>query len=89
MQQQSTDRENQLTLPLSITTFSGSFHNYLEQYHLLWCEVARMARVPVIVVWSIDHDLPVSSDHAQSVRTGLRILTGVPFDGPIQTSHSR
>lgn len=78
------DSSEQKSAPLNEVTVN-SFHTYLTQYRLLWIEVARASGVPVLTVWSIDHNLAVEAVQALRVRNGLYQLTGVPYDGPIPT----
>ncbi len=62
---------------------SASFHDYLNRYRLLWHDIAQVAGVPALVVWSIDHGLVVSQDNARRVCSAVRAMTGVPFTGSI------
>ena len=62
---------------------SLSFHDYLNRYKLLWHDIAQVAGVPALVVWSIDHGLIVSQTNARRVCSALRAMTGVPFTGSI------
>ncbi len=62
---------------------SASFHDYLNRYRLLWHDIAQVAGVPALVVWSIDHGLVVSRENARRVCYALRAMTGVPFTGSI------
>lgn len=78
------DSSEQKSAPFPHSTVN-SFHSYLTQHRLLWIEVARAAGVPVLTVWSIDHNLAVEAVQAVRVRNGLYQLTGVPYDGPIPT----
>ncbi len=63
---------------------SYSFPEYLHDHRLLWADVAHVAGVPAIVVWSIDHGLAVSAAHARMVRAAVETMTGIPFTGAIQ-----
>ncbi len=58
---------------------ASAFHAYLQRYRLLWNDVARVAGVPTLVVWSMDHGLTVSSANARRVYAALHALTGTPF----------
>ncbi len=78
----STRMEEQDTQTLPILP-SVSFHDYLKRYKLLWHDIAQVAGVPALVVWSIDHGLVVSQNNARRVCSALRAMTGVPFTGSI------
>lgn len=75
------------TAPIPFSPLTD-FHSYLVQHRLTWVQVARAAKVPVLVVWSIDHGLLVDSVQAASVRRGLTLLTGEVFSGVIATASS-
>ncbi|MBA2396830.1 MAG: hypothetical protein H0V70_29230 [Ktedonobacteraceae bacterium] len=76
------DQPTEVLIPVSRPL---SFHDYMVRYKLLWSDVARVAGVPALVVWSIDHKMAVSAKHATVVRAALEIITGIPFTGSIQT----
>jgi hypothetical protein len=80
------DISEQKTAPLP--SGATAFHAYLTENRLSWVEVARVSGVPVLVVWSIDHGLPVENKQAFRVRTGLYVLTGTFYTGLITTSAS-
>lgn len=83
MQDASRDIANQPTTVYSVVP-PLSFQTYMQQYRLLWSEVASVAAVPGIVVWSMEHGLAVSARHAEMVRSAVEKMTGVPFPGSIR-----
>lgn len=74
--------DEQETQPLPIFT-GNQFQAVLDRYQLSWFAVAQAARVPVAPVWRIARGLPITPEHEQLVRHGLRRLTGVPYTGRI------
>lgn len=57
--------------------------NYLERHKLTIRDVARASYVRLMVVWNVLHDNPILPDDAAKVRTGLFLLTGERYRGPI------
>jgi hypothetical protein len=77
------DGVQQRAFPLPVSPPTNDVHRYILFYKLLWMDIARVASVPALTVWSIDHGLCVRSDHADRIRKALQRLTGVAFTGPI------
>ncbi len=73
----------QNTLPLPLAPPTNDVHLYITSHRLLWIQIAKVASVPSLTVWSIDHGLCVTREHADRVRQALKTLTGVAFMGPI------
>ena len=80
---QSHDEAKQRAFPLPVSPPTNDVHRYILTHKLLWIDIARVASVPALTVWSIDHGLYIRRDHADRVRKALQTLTGVPFTGPI------
>jgi hypothetical protein len=77
------DGAQQQTFSLSLSSTTNDFHGYITSHKLLWFQIAKVASVPAITVWGIDHGLYVTREHADLVRQALKTLTGVPFTGQI------
>jgi len=76
--------DNQPALPFS-TSPTNTFHEYLHFHRLLWTDVAKVALVPAITVWSVDHGLHIHVEHAKRICNAVERMTGVPFRGSIPT----
>jgi hypothetical protein len=61
------------------------FQAYLDRYQLSWSAVAREARVPGIIVWSIAHGVRVHATPAAQVRIAVHQLSRVAYTGPMNT----
>jgi hypothetical protein len=61
------------------------FQMYLDQHQLSWSVVAREARVPCLIVWSIAHGVRVQTAPAAQVRVAVHHLSGVAYTGPMNT----
>ena len=59
------------------------FQTYLDRYQLSWSAVAREARVPCLIVWSIAHGVRVQAAPAALVRVAAHQLSGVAYTGPM------
>lgn len=64
-------------------TSSTAFRAYLERYGLSLLDVALAAQVRLLSVWNVQQGIPVRSEHATAIRTGLYKLTGEPYIGHI------
>ena len=60
-----------------------AFQLFLAKHELSVRDVARAARVRLLVVWNITRDLPISHQQAEMVRAGLYVLTGASYRGGI------
>ena len=60
-----------------------AFQLFLAKHGLCVRDVARAARVRLLVVWNITRDLPISHQQAEMVRAGLYVLTGASYRGGI------
>ncbi|MGH2493970.1 MAG: hypothetical protein ACRDIV_04635 [Ktedonobacteraceae bacterium] len=58
---------------------SAAFRAYLQHFELSLVDVAVAARVRLLTVWKIEQGLPIRTEHAQAVRSGLHHLTGVSY----------
>jgi hypothetical protein len=61
------------------------FQAYLDRHQLPWSVVAREARVPCLIVWSIAHGVRVQTAHATQVRVAVHRLSAVAYTGPMNT----
>lgn len=64
------------------------FPAFLALHELSILDVALAARVRLLTVWKIEHNEPVSLQHAEMVRAGIYRLTGIRYRGPIMLSQS-
>src|SRR6266568_3371143 len=62
------------------------FQAYLDRHQLSWSMVAREARVPCLIVWSIAHSMRVQASHATQVRIAVHQLSGAAYTGPMNTN---
>lgn len=70
--------DEQETQPLPAFA-DNQFQAILDMHRLSWLTVAQAAQVPVATIWRIARGLPITPEHEQLVRRGLRRLTGVPY----------
>src|SRR5713226_6760219 len=68
---QNHDEAQQRAFPLSLSPLTNDIHCYILSYKLLWIDIARVASVPALTVWSMDHGLYIRKDHADRVRQAL------------------
>jgi hypothetical protein len=61
------------------------FQAYLDRHQLSWSAVAREARVPCLIVWSIAHGVRVQAAPAAQVRVAVHQLSEVAYTGPMNT----
>ena len=84
------DDDTQILPPLDVrAASSAAFHAMLLHYGLTIGQIAQAARVPQIIIWRVDHGLPISSSSAVAVRAGLQRLTGVFYTAPIAVYSGR
>ena len=65
--------------PLGKMKLNREFCKHLEDHQLSILDVALVAKVRLLVVWRIQHNLPVSQDHTDYVRFAIYQLTGIPY----------
>ena len=75
----------QTTLPLEVWAVQGAFlfRAYLKTHNLHPLTVSFASHVRYLIIWNIEHGVPITREHEVRVRMGLLVLTGVPFTAPL------